>query len=102
MNEPSTVHNTFVIERSYPKPPARVFSAFSNAAQKLRWYAARESHDTEKFELDFRVGGFERFHYRFREGTPFPGVLLVNEGRYQDIVADRRIVTASTMDLGDK
>jgi|SRR5579872_2962074 len=102
MSEQSTVHSTFVIERSYPKPPARVFSAFSNAVQKRRWYAGGEMHDLEQFDLDFRVGGVERFQYRFKEGSPFPGVSLVNEGRYQDIVPDRRIVTAATMDLGDK
>ena len=32
--EQSVVHNTFVIERSYPKPPERVFSAFADPAMK--------------------------------------------------------------------
>ena len=30
MQEQSVVHNTFVIERSYPKPPERVFAAFAD------------------------------------------------------------------------
>ena len=38
---------------------------------------------------------------RFKEGTPFPGVEMVNEIVYQDIVPERRIVVASTMALGD-
>ncbi len=54
------------------------------------------------FESDFRVGGTERLRYRFKEGSPFPGVALVNDTRFQDIVPNQRIVTASTMDLGDK
>jgi uncharacterized protein YndB with AHSA1/START domain len=102
MNEPSVIHSTFVIERSYPKPPDQVFSAFSAAAKKRRWFAEGEKHEVEKFEMDFRVGGAERLIYRFKEGTPFPGVTLTNEGSYQDIVPDSRVVIAQTMTLGDK
>jgi uncharacterized protein YndB with AHSA1/START domain len=102
MEEQAVIHNTFVIERSYAKSPERVFSAFSDAGKKRRWYAASDHHQVEEFEMDFRVGGVERARYRFQEGTPFPGVALSNEGHYQDIVPNRRIVVASTMALGDK
>ena len=57
MQEPSAVHNTFVIERSFPKPPEEVFSAFANAASKRRWFAESDRHDIEEYTLDFRVGG---------------------------------------------
>jgi uncharacterized protein YndB with AHSA1/START domain len=100
--EPSVVHNTFVIERSYLKPPERVFAAFADPAQKRRWFGESRTHDIEKFESDFRVGGIERQGYRFREGTPFPGVELTNEGRFEEIVPNRRIVMTSAMDLGGK
>jgi uncharacterized protein YndB with AHSA1/START domain len=102
MKEQSVIHSTFVIERSYPKRPERVFSAFADVATKRRWFAEGESHEVEEFELDFRVGGTERFRYRFKEGTPFEGVALTAEGSYQDIVPNRRVVTSSIMTLGDK
>jgi uncharacterized protein YndB with AHSA1/START domain len=102
MEEQSVIHSTFVLERSYPKPPETVFGAFADAAKKRRWFAESRSHDVEEFQMDFREGGGERFRYRFKEGTPFPGVELEHEGRYQDIVRNRRIVTSSSMALGGK
>jgi uncharacterized protein YndB with AHSA1/START domain len=102
MAEQSVIHNTFVIERTYPKPLERVFSAFADAAKKRRWFAEGEKHEIEEFDMEFRVGGTERLRYRFKEGTPFPGVAVTNEGSYQDIVPNRRVVTASTMTLDDQ
>ena len=102
MQEQSAIHSTFVLERSYPRPPKTVFAAFAEAAKKKRWFADGEGHELQQFELDFRVGGTERLIYRLKAGTPVAGMMLTNESRYQDIVPERRIVMAGTMDLGDK
>src|SRR5258708_4494901 len=102
VKQPTAIHNTFVIERNYPVPPERVFLAFADTARKRRWFAESKNQDVEVFEQDFRVGGMEKTRYRFRPGTPFPGTALSTEGVIQDILPDRRIVTASTMSLGDK
>jgi uncharacterized protein YndB with AHSA1/START domain len=102
MEEQSTIHSTFVIERAYPKPPERVYSAFADPAKKRRWFAEGDHHELEEFEMDFRVGGIERFRYRFKAGTPFPGVAVTYEGSHQDILPNRRVVTVSTMTIGEK
>jgi uncharacterized protein YndB with AHSA1/START domain len=100
--EQTVVHNTFVIERSYSKPPQKVFAAFADEAKKRRWYGESDNHTIEEYTSDFRVGGSERFRYRFNERAPFPGVELSSDGSYQDIIQDQRIVTASTMSIGGK
>jgi len=97
-----TIHNTFVIERSYPATPERVFAAFADPAKKRRWFIEGDHHEVEEFEMDFRVGGSERARYRFKEGTPLQGRELTNDTIYQDIVPNCRVVYTSTMALGDK
>jgi uncharacterized protein YndB with AHSA1/START domain len=99
--EPSVTHSTFVIEHRYPWPPEILFAAFADTGKKRRWFAEGHSTEVEHYAMDFRVGGKESAHSRFRPGTPFPGVALRNEITYQDIVPNQRIVTSSTMTLGD-
>ena len=96
MNERTVTHGTFVIERSYPTTPERVFAAFSDPAKKRRWFVGGEEPETEEFEMDFRVGGSERSSFRSQ------GVTCTNDTVYRDIVPDRRIVIAYTMTLGDR
>ena len=101
MEKQAVIHNTFMIERSFPAAPERVFEALSDPEKKHRWYGKSDSHNVERFEMDFRVGGVERDAYRFK-GGPFDGVLLSNEGTYQDIVPNERVIIASTMTMGDR
>jgi uncharacterized protein YndB with AHSA1/START domain len=102
MQGQSVIHSTFVIERSYPAKSERVFDAFADPAKKRRWFVEGDHHEVEHYELDFRVGGRERARFRLGEGTPLKGVACTNQGTYLDIVANHRVVMASTMSLGEK
>jgi len=102
MSEQPVVHSTFVVERSYPVLAERVFEAFANVSIRRRWFAGGDHHEVERFEQDFRPGGHELLSYRFKEGTPFPGVAITNEGTFLDIVQDRRIVSSGAMTLGER
>jgi uncharacterized protein YndB with AHSA1/START domain len=94
--EPTTVHATFAVERSYPHSPERVFAAFADPAKKRRWFMPDESHAIEKFELDFRTGGREHVALRMGPGAPITGV-IENRGTYQDVVPNQRFVATYTM-----
>src|ERR1700694_4535261 len=102
METQPVVHSTFVIERSYPKSPKIVFAAFIDPPRMRRWFAEGPNHEVEEFLQDFRLGGSLRLRYRFKEGTPFPGVAITNVGHYHEIVQDRRLVISQTMDLGER
>lgn len=95
----AVTHNTFVVEKEYPKPPAKVFEAFSDIEKKKRWYAAGGSHEVVSYANDFRVGGREVMVGRMGEDTPIPGVVLTWAQEYMEIVAGRRIVAVQTLDM---
>jgi uncharacterized protein YndB with AHSA1/START domain len=80
-------HSTLTLERLYPASPARVFAAWADPAAKARWFAAPGG----AHELDFRVGGREL------NEAHHDGALMRFESFYRDIVADQRIVYASTL-----
>lgn len=98
---PSTLHDTFVIERDYPHDRERLYAALSQPDIKRKWYSAERS-GAMLFEMDFRLGGIERQHYTLGDDTPFPGALIVNEGRFEDIVPGERIVLTSTTTFAGK
>ena len=93
--EHSVTHATFVIERSYPASPARVFTAFADPAIKSRWFGNDEMPKTHH-ELDFRVGGRE-----INRGGPPDGPVYTYDARFEDILQNERIVTSYVMYMGD-
>lgn len=86
----TVTHATFSLERRYDAPPARVFAAWADPVAKARWFGG------EQHALDFRVGGRE-----VNRGKPDDGPVLTFTSVYHDIVADERIVYASTLCAGE-
>src|SRR6476659_1069987 len=94
----STVHNTFVIERTYPKSPEKVFAFFADSVKKRRWLGGdADGFEVLAFEPNFKIDHFERWRYRFQGG-----VQIRTDICYQDIVPEQRIVFVYTMTFGDK
>jgi uncharacterized protein YndB with AHSA1/START domain len=102
MEEQSVIHSKFVIERSYPVTPERVFGAFADPIKKRRWFVEAGGHEIEHYEIDFRVSGKERARFRLKDGTPLKGIAFTSDASYLNIVPNHRIVFASTMTMGEK
>lgn len=90
----SASHATFVIERDYPHPPAKVFAAFASAESKSKWFGGPEDWGKSNHKLDFRVGGKESV-----SGGPPGGTVHYYNATIWDIVDGERIVTAYDMHL---
>ncbi len=89
-------HATFVIEREYPVPVARVWQAFADPEIKHRWFGGDEFVILERSD-DFRVGGVSDELSRYGEDGPLGRFRAV----YTDIVDQQRIVFGYDMWLED-
>ena len=91
-------HVTFVIERLFSQPPARVFAAWSDPKAKAQRFAGTAGNWKPLLsEMDFRVGGRERLRGAWQGGK-----VSDFDAHYHDIVPDRRIVYSYGMHVGDK
>lgn len=95
MTDRSVHHYTFTLERTYAASAARLFAAWADPAARQVW---RDDPDFQPdpggtdYELDFSVGGHERFSGITPDGKPYgyDGVIF-------DIVVDERIVYSYEM-----
>jgi len=90
----SATHSTFVIERTYSVPPARVFAAWAESKSKTHWWGGPDEWQKSDHVLDFRVGGEETV-----SGGPVGGTVHSYHARYWDIVPNERIVSTYEMHL---
>jgi len=94
----TSTHTTFVIERSYPSSPSRVFAAWADARAKASWFNGPPNQWTEyERSFDFRIGGRESLRGMHQSGT-----VSRYDAVYFDIVNDQRIVYAYDMHLDDR
>jgi uncharacterized protein YndB with AHSA1/START domain len=96
MTKRNVTHATFVIERNYQHPPAKVFAAFANPQSKAKWFVGPENWDKSNFESDFRIGGKESV-----SGGPPGGTVHYYNAEYWDIVPNERIVTSYQMHMDE-
>jgi uncharacterized protein YndB with AHSA1/START domain len=92
----SVTHATFVIERTFPASPDRVFAAFADPATKKRWFVMPAHWEGTEHALDFRVGGRE-----LNRGGPPSGTVHTFDARFHEIVENERIVYAYDLSFGD-
>jgi uncharacterized protein YndB with AHSA1/START domain len=88
----SVVHDTFVLERTYPAAPERVFAAWTNIEAKAQWFGNDDDIEAVgEHTLDFRPGGVEHFTAKAQ------GMTFDFTATYYDIVENERIVWAYEM-----
>jgi uncharacterized protein YndB with AHSA1/START domain len=99
MTQRSVIHDAFSIARTYPAPVPRVFGAFTSEEAKNIWgdTGDLDSSDADgaQTEFDFRVGGRERFGFKY-EGRSY-----WYDALYYDIVPDQRIIYSYEMYADD-
>jgi uncharacterized protein YndB with AHSA1/START domain len=96
MTKRSTVHDTFVIDRTFAFKRDFVYAAWTSAEAKSRWFVGPSGWELQLRELDFRVGG----HERLKGGRP-NGTTSLFDARYYEIVPNERIVYVYEMHTND-
>ena len=98
MRERSANYGTFTIQRTYPAAmPSRVFAAWASQEAKGIWMDDPDyKSDGSQPELEFRIGGHERFG-----GVDPEGGTYRYDATYYDIVENQRIIYCYEMYAGE-
>lgn len=114
MTQRSAIHATFVVERVYAAPPARVFSAFADPEKKAKWFKGPDEWGPGDIGFDFRVGHGDhsiggppgdpphRFHNRYLEIIPNTRIVYAYWMHHGDPLASASIATLEFKPEGDK
>ena len=79
---------SLTLKRRIKAPPARVFSAWTDAQEIVRWFGPAETTaGSVSAELDVRAGGRFRLTFRTDDGEEHEV-----GGTYREVVADSRLV----------
>jgi uncharacterized protein YndB with AHSA1/START domain len=94
----SVAHSTFVLDRTYPVSPERVFAAWASVEAKSQWFGDPDAwEEPDAHTLDFRVGGSE--HLR---GSAPGGPVFRYDATFCDIVENERIVASYDMHMNEQ
>lgn len=74
-------HGSFTLTQSYKAAPARVRRAFSDPADKRRWFVDSPGFSTFDYRLDCRCGGSEFWHGTAPDGTKVTMSARITEAR---------------------
>ncbi len=96
MSDHSVAHGTFVVERTYTHPIEKLWAAWSDPEQKVKWFGAPDGGMPAQI-FDFKPGGRESRHGTIPNGPTFSFEVL-----YQDIVRNSRIVYNYDMHMDGK
>ena len=96
MTARAPIHDTFAIERRLAFAPRTVFTAWSSAEAKSRWFVGPTGWELKHRELSFQVGGREVVTGRRPDGK-----MSHFDSRYYEIVPDERIVYVYDMYTDD-
>ena len=93
MTERRIARSGFTLSRDYPASIERVWDAFADESEKLRWWGAGDAmEEAREWAFDFRVGGRDIAEAKFHNGPVSRYVAT-----YTDIVEHNRIVTTYDM-----
>jgi uncharacterized protein YndB with AHSA1/START domain len=89
------IHETLTFERDYAATPSVVFSTYADVEARSRWSAPSDRAVVLFTEVDFRVGGTDRFRCGDARNPEYEG-----EVRYVDIVDGSRILYTEVIATG--
>ena len=92
MNSQNIIHETLTFERISTSPIERVYAAFADIDERVRWGAPSDNTALSYDEADFREGGIDVFRCGSKSNPQYLGVTT-----YHDIVPNQRIVSSEVV-----